>query len=174
MCYFLNRLLGLPTHLRALSYFTIGGVLVLCQRQLLSAWRDRACFAVDRRVVSSDSHLLSGGIDYYTWKQTWNRFWAAEALPAGLKAMDLLRKVSRGVIQQKDGLPPLSRYQLRMALHDLTYLYRDPAGEDSLFLRRTSQFIEATPNESRRISPRVPDYSGATIAWYEEVKKSLV
>lgn len=113
--------------LRLLSYIGVTSMMVLCQRQLLTAWHKHIAFAVDKTVGTVSPELRAGGIEYYSWKLKWNVFWAKK-LTACRKAFSMLEEVSRGVPEGIDDLPPLLKHRYQTALMDSTMLRRNMSG----------------------------------------------
>ncbi|VDL99946.1 unnamed protein product [Schistocephalus solidus] len=166
VAYVLNRLLGLRTlwspPIRLLAYMGILGLMLLCQRQLLVAWRHQVCFNVDRAVGSLGDDMCAKGIAYYSWKLRWNAFWT-HRLAECHRALDTFQRVTRGV--QELELPLLLKQHLQMADFAVEkshpdYYYLPPALAVSCYGARCALRFDSCTLDSR--SCRLPTYNANT------------
>ncbi|KAL7055135.1 hypothetical protein AAHC03_024473 [Spirometra sp. Aus1] len=166
VAYVLNRLLGLRTlwspPARLLAYMGIVGLMLLCQRQLLVAWRHQVCFNVDRAVGSLGDDMRAKGIAYYSWKLRWNAFWTHRLVECR-RAMDIFQRVTRGVRDLELSL--LIRQNLQMGDFALEksppdFYYLPPALAVSCYGARCALRFDSCTLDSRNC--RLPAYNANT------------
>ncbi|KAM3173542.1 hypothetical protein ACTXT7_012311 [Hymenolepis weldensis] len=122
ICFGLNRLLGLRSIVsrstRGLLYMGVTALLLLCQHQLLVAWRHSCALSLDAAIADCHSSLLDGGVEYYSWKREWNAFWTRNILLSARKAMSTLANVTRASLGEEGRqVSSLLKYQIQWALN---------------------------------------------------------
>lgn len=97
----------------------VTALLLLCQRQLLVAWRHSCALSLDAAIADCHSSLLDGGVEYYSWKREWNAFWTRNILLSARKAMSTLANVTRASLGEEGRqVSSLLKYQIQWALNE--------------------------------------------------------
>ncbi|VDL16023.1 unnamed protein product [Hymenolepis diminuta] len=164
VCFGLNRLLGLCSVVsrstRGLVYLGVTALLLLCQRQLLVAWRHSCALSLDAAIADCHSSLLDGGVEYYSWKREWNAFWTRNILLSARKAMSTLANVTRASLGEegRQVSSPL-KYQIQWALNesDSKYHYYIPSSVEQCFEKKAGLRLDDC-NLSYLSAYRLPTY----------------
>ncbi|KER18148.1 hypothetical protein T265_16262, partial [Opisthorchis viverrini] len=84
VAYVVNRRFKLPLSWtfssRLLLYTGISLFALLCQWQVMLAWRRHNCLRVDEIVAGLNESFLRGGVAYYNWRLRLNQFYHEQIL----------------------------------------------------------------------------------------------
>ncbi|VDO15404.1 unnamed protein product [Rodentolepis nana] len=164
VCFGLNRLLGLHSAVsrsaRGMVYIGVTALLLICQHQLLVAWRHFRALSLDAAVAGCHSSLRNGGIEYYSWRREWNAFWTVSILPSARKAMLTLANVTRGSLgEDGEQMSSVLKYQIQRTLNgcDSEDQYYIPASVEQCFEKKTGLRLDDC-NPSYLLAYRLPTY----------------
>nr|CDS32905.1 expressed conserved protein [Hymenolepis microstoma] len=164
ICFGLNRLLGLRSVVsrsaRGMAYIGVTALLLICQHQLLVAWRHSCALSLDAAVADCHPSLRVGGVEYYSWRREWNTFWTLSILPSARKAMLTLANVTRASLgEDGEQVSSLLKYQIQRALNgsDSKDQYYVPSSVEQCFEKKTALRLDDC-NLSYLSSYRLPTY----------------
>ncbi|TGZ71884.1 hypothetical protein CRM22_002401 [Opisthorchis felineus] len=165
VAYVLNRRFELPLRWmfssRLMLYMGISLVALLCQWQVMLAWRRHNCLRVDEIVASLNESFLRGGVAYYTWRLRLNQFWHEHILR--------YRSAALGSKKTESTVDVLTAYQDEQRQAGLLKQENAEVGETApgasssdtgYFLPRVDRVVEQTDTSAWPVDTDRPMHSG--------------